>query len=368
MTKIFTMTHKKFAEPEDAVYVPLQVGRAGHEDLGYLGDDTGDSISEFNCYYGELTGLYWLWKNYPGNENIGICHYRRFFINEHMELLEEADYEAILSDYDIITSKAMYAGEPYREYYGRAHNGRDLELEGEVIKELYPEDYPVFCRVMEGEKHYFGNLMVTSRKHYNAYCEWLFSIFFELEKRIDVESYDEYHRRVFGFLSEQLLLVWITARGLRAYECRVGISEEKAETKELKLAVGQLLKLGQLAEAKQLFYEVLKLRPDIRLEHSDLKQEIPVIEQILYICEMEQERQEKGMLAYSRELPELIAHFRRIVEVLKKKERWNDIDISYFREHFVTETAVEVIARNEQELQKDWKSVVDRFCDCMGDR
>ena len=56
--KIFTMTHKKFIEPEDSIYVPLQVGRAASENLGYLGDDTGDSISEWNRYYGELTGVY----------------------------------------------------------------------------------------------------------------------------------------------------------------------------------------------------------------------------------------------------------------------------------------------------------------------
>ena len=114
MTRVFTMTHKHFAKPEDPVYVPLQVGRAAHEDLGYLGDDTGDSISDLNCYYGELTGIYWVWKNYEGRENIGICHYRRFFINEKMELLKEADYEEILSRYDIITSKAMYADVPYQ--------------------------------------------------------------------------------------------------------------------------------------------------------------------------------------------------------------------------------------------------------------
>lgn len=111
---------------------------------------------------------------------------------------------------------------------------------------------------------------------------------FELEKRIDVSSYDEYHKRVFGFLSEQLLLVWITARGLTVYESRVGISEEKAETKEFKLAIGQLIKMGQVTQARQMFYEILKVRPDIQLEHSDLKHEIPDIEQILYICELEE--------------------------------------------------------------------------------
>ena len=45
MTKIFVMTHKKFAPPEAAEYIPLQVGRSGKESLGYLEDNTGDNIS-----------------------------------------------------------------------------------------------------------------------------------------------------------------------------------------------------------------------------------------------------------------------------------------------------------------------------------
>ena len=57
--KIFVMTHKKFNEPEDKIYIPLQVGKAAGQDLGYLGDDTGDNISDLNKYYGELTGVYW---------------------------------------------------------------------------------------------------------------------------------------------------------------------------------------------------------------------------------------------------------------------------------------------------------------------
>lgn len=361
MTRIFTMTHKKFMKPEDSVYVPLQVGRVGKEDLGYLGDDTGDSISAKNCYYGELTGIYWLWKNYEGSENIGICHYRRFFINEKKEVLTEAEYDAILEEYDVITSKAMYAEEPYKDYYGKAHNIADLEEEGRVIQELYPEDYPIFCRVMEEKKHYFGNLMVTSRERYDEYCAWLFPIFFELEKRIDVSGYDEYHRRIYGFLSEQLLLVWITARGLKVYECRVGISGEKAETREFKLAMEQLIRMDKISEARQMFYEILKVRPDIALEHSDLKHEIPDIEQILYICELEQAHGLRGMLRYSTRLPELIRHFHAIIEILCKCGKWEKNDIAYLQNTFVTEIAVEVIARNRVELQTNWQDVVTRY-------
>ena len=43
-TKIFVMTHKKFHSPQNEIYIPLQVGRALGENLGYLGDDTGESI------------------------------------------------------------------------------------------------------------------------------------------------------------------------------------------------------------------------------------------------------------------------------------------------------------------------------------
>ena len=134
-TRIYTMTHKTFDPPEDPTYIPLHVGRAGKQDLGYQGDDTGEHISELNCYYGELTGFYWLWQNLDWAGNIGICHYRRYFVDEAGMLLTERQYDEILTEYDIITSQAIYIDEPYRDYYGDAHNPVDLKLEGEVIRE-----------------------------------------------------------------------------------------------------------------------------------------------------------------------------------------------------------------------------------------
>lgn len=43
--KILVATHKKYWMPEDSVYMPIHVGREGKEDLGYIGDNTGDNIS-----------------------------------------------------------------------------------------------------------------------------------------------------------------------------------------------------------------------------------------------------------------------------------------------------------------------------------
>ena len=62
--RIFAMTHKKFDVPPEQLYIPMHVGHANAEqEYGYLGDDTGDNISKQNCYYAELSGVYWVWKN-----------------------------------------------------------------------------------------------------------------------------------------------------------------------------------------------------------------------------------------------------------------------------------------------------------------
>lgn len=343
MTKIFTMTHKSFSKPEGEIYIPLQVGRALSTDLGYLCDNTGDNISDQNPYFSELTGIYWLWKNYPDtDENIGICHYRRFFMNDQWEILNEKDYDDILTQYDIITSKAMYSDCPYSEYYARGHFKKDIDIEAEVVKELYPEDYPYFEQVMQGNKYYFGNLCVTSNRIFKDYCAWMFPILFEVQKRVDISNYDQHQKRIFGFLSEQLLLVYITARHLKVYECPVGISDEKAETKELKLAVSQLLKLNKPKDAYNLFYEVLKIRPDLMLSDSDLKNELPVIEKILQIIIAEQEQQSSALLSFSNNLSDLITHVNNLIAINYGNVPSAEAD-EYLKRTNVSDIAIEII-------------------------
>ena len=347
--QIFVMTHKKFTPPSDDCYIPLYVGRALGQDLGYMGDDTLDSISDLNPYYGELTGLYWLWKNYHETDIIGICHYRRYFVDEQRQLMTKEKYEESLKDTDVLVSDAVYTDIVCKENYAQAHNVNDLLAAGEVIKELYPEDYEAFCRVIEGNKSYYGNLCVMRKDTFDSYCQWLFNIFFELEKRVDVSGYDAYHKRLFGFLSEILLMVYIVARKLGVKEGNIGVTAEKAETVEFKLAMGQLVKTGQFSEARNLFYEYQKIRPDIRLEMSDVRREIPDIELILYILEQEKQNGLTGFYKVSNNLSELIVHLRSLKKIIKKQiqeDDLSDIEEEYLLRNNVTTLAKEIIRLN----------------------
>ena len=53
---------------------------------GYYFDDTGDNISNLNQWLGDLTGLYWIWKN-TSDEFVGTNQYRRYYIDEHLSTL-----------------------------------------------------------------------------------------------------------------------------------------------------------------------------------------------------------------------------------------------------------------------------------------
>lgn len=305
------MTHKKFDPPKEAGYIPLHVGRALGQDFGYQGDNTGDNISDLNPYYGELTGLYWLWKNCSDVENIGICHYRRYFWDEKKDLLSVQAIGQILDEYDILVSNSISVEGTYLEYFGRAHNVRDMEMTGEVIRELYPEDYPFFCQVMNGNQQYYGNLCAMKKTLFDDYCTWLFTIFAALGERVDVSGYDDYHKRLFGFLSENLLMVYTKARQLKVKEGRIGLTAEKAETVEFKLALSQLVKQGSFAEAVQLFYAYLKIRPDVELKQSDVRNEIPYIEIILKkLVEQKNKGEKEGLYAVSHDLFQLVEYVK----------------------------------------------------------
>ena len=344
-TNIFVMTHTNFNCPSADFLVPLHVGREGKKDLGYLGDNTGENISTKNYLYGELTGYYWLWKNLKDIDIVGICHYRRFFLKDAGILLTPADIEKILTDADVITSNAIISEKTVREGFAEVHGDAIMQNTGDVIKRLYPGDYEAFKWVLSQNRSYYSNLCIMKKNNFDMYCSWLFDICFALEGVLDLSGLDDYHKRIYGFISEVLLFVFIKARGLKISEGTIGITQEKSETSEFKLAISQLVKTGRFTEARELFYEYQKLRPDIRLPLSDIKNEIPDIEIILYILEQEYAAGIEGFYGVSHDLGSLIEHLCRVRSIVKSASPTGE-DKQYMAETKVSDIARKIIEIN----------------------
>lgn len=226
-TQIYVMTHKKMTDIPDGIYKPLHVGRKGKADLGYPGDDTGVNISEKNSSYCELTGIYWAWKN-VSCDIIGICHYRRFFTKDE-QLLDQAYIERTISKYPVIipNSSCVKQHSVYEQYKCIHQSTKDLEICREVIAAKYPGCLAAFDYCMDTILLSVGNMWITRKDIYDRYCSWLFDILFEAEKRIDSSGYDDYQKRVMGFLSERLFRVWLMMQPERITEENVKLIESE---------------------------------------------------------------------------------------------------------------------------------------------
>lgn len=226
---VYLITHKPFNQPTQKGYKSILVGAHKGHIFGDVFDDEGDNISQKNAQYCELTGIYWIWKNTTDNY-VGITHYRRRFTNcfgNHCVISEE-DILKVLNKYDIILPfKRKMHTSIEKHYCEESGYQEDLKKVREIIKKKYPDYILTYDKVMKGNTTYFFNMMICNKKLYNQYCEWLFSILFELEKKVNLEAYTDYQKRIYGFISERLLTVWVLKNELNVFEMGVVNIEEK---------------------------------------------------------------------------------------------------------------------------------------------
>lgn len=318
---IYIMTHKSFTGPDLPCYMPLQVGSALRDNPLYLKDDTGDNISEKNPFYSELTGHYWVWKNDIKSDYVGCVHYRRYLLDDRGQLYTEETIREALMQYDLISTKVITLDYAYYDAFQDRHNSYDLDLLGEVIREMQPLYYETYQRLVHGNKTYFGNMYIMPKELYDNYMEFLFPLLFETEKRVDMTGYDGYQKRLFGFLSEMLFGVWVTVNGLHVKESVVGMFGEKAETKELKEALAKHFKDRNVAAAKACFLEHYTKRPDILMEVSDLNGECRLAMQAISSMEWDLERTGHCRLDFMTDFYEIIELYRQLNKLAKANGR-----------------------------------------------
>ncbi|MEG1458070.1 MAG: DUF4422 domain-containing protein [Acetivibrio sp.] len=231
--KLLIAAHKAYQMPQDPMYLPIHVGKEGSTtNLSYIGDNGGDNISLKNSNYCELTAIYWAYKNLSA-DYIGLVHYRRHFTlhkkkDKFSAILTQPEAESLLSKTPIILPKKRhYFIETNYSHYIHAHHKEGIDRAGEIIKKDYPDYFSAFETVMNRTSAHMFNMFIMRQDYFNAYCTWLFDILFQLEKTLDISSYSVYEARVFGFVSERLLDVWLEAKGISYQEIPIMFMESQ---------------------------------------------------------------------------------------------------------------------------------------------
>lgn len=242
--KILISCHKEIPLPKSEVFLPVQVGAANtcQRFEGMQPDNEGESISDRNFTFCELTAQYWAWKNLDA-DYYGLCHYRRYFCfdgvdhpaNDHLQIEEDSLSSFSLRDYrlddaelieksvtacDMITppywdiSKAVTPDGVKRTIqehmisYG-LFLAEDLELLREIVRERQPEYYDDLEAYLGGSKYLGYSCYVMRKDLFQRFCEFEFDALLEFDKRFSYEGLTTTRKRICGYLGEILYSVFV---------------------------------------------------------------------------------------------------------------------------------------------------------------
>lgn len=203
---LYVVSHKKM---EDEIPERTVIGVGGDRSIQgiYVYDNEGDNISEKNSNYCELTAIYWIWRHNK-SKYVGIEHYRRQFL-KNGRVISKSESEKILKKYDVIVTKKINLSFSVYQAYVKGNSEEELAITRNIISTKYPKYLKAFSKLSKTNKFCVCNMMITKKEVFDDYCKWLFDILFDLEKQIDISGRTERQKRMFGFLAERLLNVYL---------------------------------------------------------------------------------------------------------------------------------------------------------------
>ena len=215
--------------------IPVEVGAACRSTFIYPcnKDNTGDNISIDNAYWGELTALYWIWKNVRANPDdiIGFGHY-----NKHLSV-NNKEVESILKDNQWIVCKpTTMVAHSYPE---------DISVLETILERDFKEYYPVWKELYNSDgssRCDFKNcsnceLFFTRFDEFNSYCSFIFAVLFRLRQHIGDVDRTPYHNRYCAFIGERLLSVYLIKNKLASVCVETKYNESMFHTAVRKLLV-----------------------------------------------------------------------------------------------------------------------------------
>lgn len=231
-TKVYIVSHKKVNLPKMKGYQPIQVGMNKENFSGYIRDNTKENIADKNANYCELTAQYWIWKN-TNSDVKGLVHYRRFLENNSLTLTQKSKFKHIVTDeeienylneYDLlIPQKRNYFIETLYSHYIHSHKKEGLDVTRKVIANSFPEYLDSYDAVLNRKTAHMFNMIIAKKNVFDEYSAWLFDVLGQVESKLDISDWNQSEARVYGYISELLLDVWLDQHNdLKYKELSVG--------------------------------------------------------------------------------------------------------------------------------------------------
>ena len=229
----------------DDVFIPVGCGAVyDNKNSQILGDDTGDNISKERFRLNEMTVLYWAWKNVEA-DYYGLCHYRRYFSFNEEEVFEKNKFqlieEEILSSNtiekhkinsnavkklisknpnvdvflpelfdisEIFDNKKFTNRKRHENVVGKSFADNSIDILLDVIKEYAPEYLEYANKYYSGHHAFFCDTFIMKKAILDKYCNWVYPLLFEFEKRINYDNLSMNQTRIAAYFSEDLFSIF----------------------------------------------------------------------------------------------------------------------------------------------------------------
>lgn len=173
--------------------LPKHIKPIGLGDYNYpehwLSEKKGESIIELNKYYGQYTGIYWIWKNELKKKNyddwVGTCEYRKLWLNNLYEKKLKFTAKSLFSDLlkknnkifsncdAVLVQPINFKNESINQQFKKVHNVDLIEICMNFINDNEKSGFKDF---LQKNKLSAPPLFITRVDIFNKFCENIFPI------------------------------------------------------------------------------------------------------------------------------------------------------------------------------------------------
>lgn len=237
-------------------YKAIQVGAALHPemDLGFMKDNVGDNISEKNMLYNELCAIYWAWKNMKDVEYVGLNHYRRYFDID----LSDDNIDKYMRGCDIVIGKRIkkFDFQLHKNSMMYATSQEDFYIFMDTMLKMRPQYKDRIIDYFYNDNEWTPCTMFITRKEIlDDFCEFLFPVLEELEKRIPRHPYSRQNRFI-AYFGELSLGLYIYCKQLKKKKVPLVMLGEVNHTPTVEKAGIKLLINNFMCFAKKIYRKI----------------------------------------------------------------------------------------------------------------